>query len=181
MAEAFERSLAAQVTGLILFFLASLTDIYDGYLARKYAAFSVFGRLMDPIADKILVSAALIIFVNSPFVHVPAWPVALIIAREFAVTGIRMLAAVEGVALGAEPSGKMKTIIQMVGLHYILILAIIQNSAGQGQIPAVQPYLKYGHTGVAIFVCVMTVATLYSGIDYFLKNYRYLVSGSRTS
>lgn len=136
---------------------------------------------MDPIADKILVASALIIFVNSPFVKVPAWPVALIIAREFAVTGLRLLAAAEGVALGAEASGKFKTIIQMVGLHYILIVAIVQHCVQRQMLMAVAPYLKIAHLGVSAFLVVMTVATVYSGIDYLVKNYKYLVTESQRS
>jgi len=176
VAEAFETILTAQILGLGLFLLASLTDIFDGILARRYGAVTRLGRLMDPIADKILVASALIIFVNSPFVKVPAWPVALMIAREFAVTGLRLLAGAEGVTLGAEASGKFKTIIQMVGLHYILIVAIVEHCIRDGMLLALAPYMKDAHFGVYIFVFVMTAATVYSGIDYLIKNYRYLSS-----
>lgn len=173
--------MSAQITGLALFFLACLTDIYDGALARKYGAVTRLGRLMDPIADKILVASALIIFVNSPFVKVPAWPVALIIAREFAVTGLRLLAAAEGVTVSAEQSGKMKTVIQMVGLHYILIVAIVENCVRRQFFAMDLVYLGYAHVGVAVCLYTATFVTVYSGIDYLIKNYRYLVTGSRNA
>lgn len=179
VAEAFEHHLSAQITGLVIFLLASLTDIFDGLLARKYGAITRLGRFMDPIADKILVASAMIIFVNSPFVHVPAWPVALMIAREFAVTGLRLVAMAEGVTFGAEASGKLKTVIQMVGLHYILLVAIVQNAVNKNLFFVSPLYLKYAQIGVYAFIFVMTVATVYSGISYFVKNYRYLVSGSQ--
>lgn len=179
-----ERHLSAQILGLGLFLLASLTDIYDGFLARKYGAITRFGRFMDPIADKILVASALIVFVHSPFLkyfpgEFPAWPVALIIAREFAVTGLRLLAAAEGVTLSAEKSGKLKTIIQMVGLHYILIVGIFDNAVKQGHFQSIKSYLGEAHLGVAIILYTITAITVYSGIDYLIKNYRYLVSGSQ--
>ena len=171
------------MTGLVLFFLASLTDIYDGHLARKYGAVTRLGRFMDPIADKILVASALIVFVHSPFLknftgEFSAWPVALIISREFAVTGLRLLAAAEGVTLAAEKSGKYKTVIQMVSLHYILIVAILDNCIRQGMLLRLEPYLRPAHVSVAVLLYTITVVTVYSGIDYLVKNYRYLVSGS---
>lgn len=179
--EAHEERVFAQVVGLILFLLASLTDIFDGLLARKYGSVTRFGRFMDPIADKVLVSSALIVFVDSSFVHVPAWPVALMISREFAVTGLRLLAAAEGVTIDAEQSGKLKTIIQMVGLHYILIVAIVENLLGSGQASALLPYLGYARMGTSIFLYGMTLITIYSGFVYLVKNYRYLVSGSQNA
>lgn len=133
---------------------------------------------MDPIADKILIAAALVTFVDSPFVNVPAWPVALIISREFSVTGLRLLAAAEGVTLGAEKIGKLKTIIQMLSLHYILLVAIFVNYVQSGFKDG-EPYLRMTHMGVAILLYTMTAITVYSGIEYLVKNYRYLVSGSQ--
>lgn len=180
IAESFEEHLSAQITGLLLFILAAITDIYDGVLARKYGSVTRLGRFMDPIADKILIAAALIIFVGSPFVAVPAWPVALIIAREFAVTGLRMLAAADGVTLGAEKIGKLKTIVQMVSLHYILLVGIFVNFVQQ-QFPAGAPYLATAHLGVAICLYSTTAITVYSGLEYLVKNYRYLVTGSETT
>lgn len=179
IAESFEQSLAAHITGLVIFFLAALTDIFDGWAARKYGAVTRFGRLMDPIADKILVASALIVFVHSPFIRMPAWPVALIIGREFAVTGLRLLAAAESVTLGAEVSGKFKTIMQMVGLHYFLIVAILRHMHGQGHLPAIGPYLDPLRLSVLILMYAVTAITVYSGIDYVVRNYRYLVTGSR--
>ncbi len=180
-AEAFEQQLAAQITGLVIFFLASLTDIFDGWMARRYGAVTQFGLLMDPIADKILVASALIVFVHSPFIRMPAWPVALIIGREFAMTGLRLLASAEGVTLGADWGGKFKTIMQMVGLHYFLIVDILQNPRVQAYLPHLSEYRDPLRLSVLILMYFVTAITVYTGIDYLIRNYRYLVSGSQQS
>ncbi|MBI4179235.1 CDP-diacylglycerol--glycerol-3-phosphate 3-phosphatidyltransferase [bacterium] len=180
-AESYERCLWAQAAGLGIFILASVTDIVDGYLARKYGAITRLGRFMDPIADKILIAAALVVFVDSPFVRVPAWPVALIIAREFSVTGLRLLAAADGVTVGAETIGKLKTIVQMVSLHYILIVALAENAVRLGQAVALAPYMRMAHLGVDICLYTTTAITVYSGIEYLVKNYKHLVTGSEQS
>lgn len=182
MVESWEGSLWAQAVGFLIFFLACMTDIYDGHLARKYGAVSRFGRLMDPIADKVLVASVLIVFVESPFLNVPAWPVALIIAREFAVTGLRLLAAAEGVTISAEAGGKMKTIVQMVCLHLILIIAMFDNAVKQARMPdAVAAYLRHAHIGSSVLIYLVTFITVYSGFQYLVHNYRYIVeSGDKT-
>ena len=101
-----------------LFVFASLTDLMDGYLARKYNWITNFGKFMDPLADKLLVCAVLICLIELG--SVPAWAVILIVAREFAISGCRLIAAEKGVVLAASPLAKKKTNLQMLWTIYLL-------------------------------------------------------------
>ena len=104
------------------FFIASLTDFFDGYLARRHAATTNLGKFLDPLADKLIVAAALIMLVamdRSP--RVPAWMVVIIIVREIAITGLRGIALSEGVVLQAEELGKYKMLFQIFAIHGLLI------------------------------------------------------------
>jgi len=110
----------------VIFLLAALTDLVDGHLARKYNLVSTLGKFLDPLADKLLVSAALIMLI--PLGRVEAWVVFLIIAREMAVTGLRAIAAERGLVISASESGKQKTLAQNIALfcllwHYHLLWA----------------------------------------------------------
>ena len=102
-----------------LFVVASLTDFFDGYLARKYNLVTDFGKLMDPLADKILVISALVLFVELRYI--PAWMSIIVIAREFLISGIRMLAAAKGEVIPAGKLGKYKTTSQMI----VILLSLI--------------------------------------------------------
>ena len=97
-----------------IFIIASLTDTLDGFIARKYNLVSNFGKFMDPLADKLLVSTALICFVSIPDNPMPVWGVIVIISREFIISGFRLVAANEGIVLAASWWGKIKTTVQMV-------------------------------------------------------------------
>jgi CDP-diacylglycerol--glycerol-3-phosphate 3-phosphatidyltransferase len=138
----------------VVFVAASLTDTADGYIARKYHLVTNFGKFMDPLADKLLVTAALICFVDQGIT--PAWIVIAILAREFFVTGRRTGAGEKGVVIAASPLGKLKTISQMAGIIILLL--------GFGS-------LEIGVFSVAGIVnAVMLVTTLWSGIDYVVKS-----------
>lgn len=113
---------------LVIFVAAGVTDLYDGYLARKHNLITSLGVFLDPLADKLIVTAALIAFVEIEEVHVPAWMVVLIVGREFVLTGLRALAAAQGRILAADDGGKFKTSVQTVSVIVILIVLII-NSA----------------------------------------------------
>lgn len=102
----------------IIFAVASLTDFLDGYLARKNNQITAFGKFIDPLADKILVITALILFVENEIL--PALPVIIIVYREFAVSGFRLIAANKGVTIAAGKSGKIKTVLQLIGIVAIL-------------------------------------------------------------
>lgn len=105
---------------LAIFAIASITDFFDGKIARKYNLITNFGKFMDPLADKLLVSSALICFIELSFL--PAWFVIVIIAREFVISGFRLIASDNGVVIAASWWGKFKTVFQMVLILYIMVL-----------------------------------------------------------
>src|SRR5712671_4543072 len=104
---------------VLIFLIASLTDFFDGYIARRRAQITKLGKLLDPVADKLLVSSALILLVSVG--RVPAWVVIVIIAREFIVTGLRAVAATENVILASEPLGKVKFFFQIFSVVLLLL------------------------------------------------------------
>lgn len=110
---------AARIIALIIFIAASLTDTADGYIARKYRLITDFGKFMDPLADKLLVCAALICLVRTG--DLPAWIVIIIISREFIISGFRLIAADNGLVIAASWWGKTKTICQMVMIIFVLL------------------------------------------------------------
>lgn len=137
-----------------LFVVASLTDFFDGYLARKYNLVTDFGKLMDPLADKILVISALVLFVELKYI--PAWMSIIVIAREFLISGIRMLAAAKGEVIPAGKLGKYKTTSQMI---VILIMIIVGN----------QWYNFY-------LMLIPIILTLWSGWEYTSKAKHYFMN-----
>ena len=137
-----------------IFIIASLTDALDGYIARSRNLVTNFGKFVDPLADKLLVSAALIALVE--FGKIPAWVVVIIIAREFTITGFRVIAASEGVTIAASPLGKFKTITQLIAL----ILLLINNF----------PFNTIGIPFDMIMLYISLIFTILSGIDYIYKN-----------
>ena len=104
---------------LVVFAIASLTDFVDGYIARHYNQVSDFGKFLDPLADKLLVTAAMLVFVQ--WGRMPSWMVMIVLTREFAVSGLRMVAASGGKVLAAGWSGKVKTFSTMVGLCIMMV------------------------------------------------------------
>ena len=138
----------------IIFILASLTDKLDGYIARSRNQITNFGKFMDPLADKLLVTAALVSLVELQIV--PSWVAMIIIAREFAVSGLRTVAAAEGKVIAASGWGKIKTFIQIVAI----ITALINLSYA---IPVL-------NTLTNIFMAAAVIITVISGVDYFVKN-----------
>jgi CDP-diacylglycerol---glycerol-3-phosphate 3-phosphatidyltransferase len=113
-----------RLAALLIFIGASLTDLYDGMIARRDGTVTVIGTFLDPLVDKMLIAAALVGFVEMREISVPAWMVVLIISREFLITGLRSLAASRGVVLAAERAGKFKTASQVAAIIVILIILI---------------------------------------------------------
>lgn len=153
-----------------IFVLASLTDYLDGEIARRWNLITDFGKLMDPLADKVLTASAFICLI--PYGAIPAWVVIVIISREFLITGLRLLASSKAIVLPAEKLGKHKTAWQMITILYFLgLLAWKAPAAGQELLlpPAV---FWVGTTLVTITV----VLTLFSGLAYFWKNRSLLAS-----
>lgn len=133
----------------IVFAVASFTDFLDGYLARKNNLVTDFGKFMDPLADKLLVVAAMLLFVEQH--RMPAWALLLVVAREFAVTGLRLIAVDNGRVIAAAWSGKIKTASTMVAICLMLLWNI--------------PWLN------TVCWVVIVVTTVYSGVEYFVKNH----------
>jgi len=146
------------IVAAVIFILAATTDGLDGYVARKRGQVTVLGKFMDPLADKLLVSAALIALVELG--DVPAWVAWVILAREFAVTGLRAIASADGTVISASKLGKVKTVTQVIAISAILLhdwpLSLIH-------IPVGQPFLY-----------IALVFTIISGIDYLRKSKKLL-------
>jgi len=141
-----------ELVGAAIFGLASLTDVLDGYLARRRKQITTLGQLMDPLADKLLITAALVSLVQMDLA--PAWMVAVILGREFAVTVLRSLAYGKGVVIAASPMGKVKMLAEVVA-----ILALI---LGQDHL---QQFYVIGT--IALWIAMLTATV--SGIDYYRR------------
>ena len=161
----FMPSLAAKVFALATFLAASATDFLDGYLAKKSGQTSDFGALMDPIADKVLILSAFLAFVQMQFVQ--AWMVAVIVFREVAVTGLRIMALTKGRIIRADHLGKHKTACQAIAVFFILLVVILKEAA-----PAFWRERAEGFCMNAIFglMSLTVVLTLISGVSYLVKN-----------
>lgn len=145
-----------RVTATIIFIAAALTDMLDGKIARKYNLVTNFGKLMDPLADKLLTMSAFICFVGLG--DVPAWMVIVILGREFIITGMRQVAAAEGIVIAAGWSGKIKTVCQMVAIPLIML-----NNWPFTFLPVVIPMDQ-----IALWAAL--VMTIWSGAEYIIKN-----------
>lgn len=156
---------------LVIFLIAALTDYADGVIARKYSLITDFGKLMDPLADKILTASAFICLVS--FGAFPAWVTIVIVSREFLITGLRLLASSKGIILPAEKLGKHKTAWQMITIVYFLLLLTAKEWSGSSNSPALQAAWTVGGP---ILVAVTVFLTAYSGLAYFWKNRRLLES-----
>lgn len=157
---------------LIVFAVASLTDGIDGYIARKYNQITNMGKFMDPLADKLLVTAAFLVFVEIG--AMPAWAAMLIISREFIVTSMRIVAAGEGVIIAASNWGKLKTFIQIVGI-IIIIYGFDPTAGGIINISFIPEYILPNVLSTnAFIVYLMTAVTLISGVDYIISNRKVL-------
>ncbi|MBN1380037.1 MAG: CDP-diacylglycerol--glycerol-3-phosphate 3-phosphatidyltransferase [Deltaproteobacteria bacterium] len=140
----------------ILFILAALTDLLDGYVARRYEIVTTIGKFLDPIADKLIVNTAMILMI--PIERIPPWIVAIIIIRDFIVDGIRHLASTEGVIIQANKMGKQKTVCQIFAISALMIH---------------YPILGVDAHVVGMFILyVALVLTVYSGFSYFNEFYK---------
>ncbi|MEI6206871.1 MAG: CDP-diacylglycerol--glycerol-3-phosphate 3-phosphatidyltransferase [Desulfuromonadales bacterium] len=146
-----------------VFALASITDWLDGYLARRMGIVTVFGKFLDPIADKLIVMAALIMIL--PFNRVPAWMVLVILGREIIITGLRGIASSEGVVIQASELGKFKTIFQIVA-----ILGLSLHYDYNWFFGIAHPLLTVNMHNIGMFyLWIATVLTVWSGVDYLVK------------
>jgi len=142
------------LAAFVIFVAASFTDMLDGRIARKNNLVTNFGKIMDPLADKVLVYSAICLMI--PY-FVPAWMLIIILAREFTVAGMRTVAASEGIVIAAGVSGKVKTVLQMIAVCLLLL------------VPAFPYYLPLWYTAQA-FLWASLIMTVYSGVEYVWKN-----------
>ncbi len=147
----------ANIVGLVIFIIASLTDMLDGKIARARNLVSDFGKFADPLADKMLTTAAFLVFMQKDIIG--AWPVFIILVREFAVSGIRLVAAADGTVIAASFWGKFKTVTQMISIIVGIVLMCI---------PAI-PYTEL-ITAILVWICVFF--TVVSGVEYIAKNWK---------
>lgn len=140
----------------LLFIAAAVTDLLDGYIARRYQIVTTMGKFLDPIADKLIVNTAMIMMI--PIGRIPAWIVAIIIIRDFTVDGIRSIASSEGMIIQASPLGKQKTLCQIFAVSALMIH---------------YPFIGAdAHIIGMIILYIALTLTITSGIDYFIKFYR---------
>lgn len=140
---------------LAIFIIASLTDFVDGYIARHYNQTTDFGKFLDPLADKLLVLSAMSMFCQ--WGVFPAWALMIVLTREFAVTGLRLVAVQKGTVIAAGWSGKVKTASTMIGLCIMMALPGI-------------PTLNW------VVIAVIVATTVYSGAEYFVQNWKCLLN-----
>ncbi|MEG0918454.1 MAG: CDP-diacylglycerol--glycerol-3-phosphate 3-phosphatidyltransferase [Anaerovoracaceae bacterium] len=152
--------LGYNIIATIIFIIAAATDALDGHIARSRGLVTNFGKIMDPLADKMLVISAFVCMVQTG--AVPGWMVIVVLAREFAITGLRTVAAAEGIVIAAGTTGKIKTITQMVAVPLLLLENWPFNGIG---IPVDQ-----------IFLWVSVIMTIVSGIEYVVKNKNVILS-----
>ena len=176
----------AKTAALLVFAVAGITDFLDGYLARKMKDVTAFGRLMDPLTDKVMVCAAFVCFVEIHLASgpkaglplVPAWIVVIIISREFLVTGLRLLAAGKGNIISAGKWGKHKTVWQIVAIVILLLGVAVRDDllrqAGDKLITDYNFCFFYISRGVAMAVALITVS---SGVMYFAQHRELIADG----
>lgn len=145
------------IVAFVIFIAASITDMLDGQIARKRNLITNFGKFADPLADKILVYSAFCLLIGE---LIPAWMLIVILTREFVVSGIRAVAASEGIVIAAGMSGKIKTVLQMIAVPMLLLVPVITNDV-----------FYYGAMG---FLWASLIMTVYSGVEYVVKNRKVL-------
>jgi len=176
----FIGNIYTRVAALLIFILAALTDMYDGIIARHREEVTNFGKFIDPLADKLIVSAAFISFVQLRELAIPAWMVILVISREFIITGLRSVAASRGTIISASLSGKFKTTSQMVVIITILLIlivnAVLKNYWHTTPLE-LQAFLGWERVLGYILdrapywlMLVVTILTVISGFNYIFKN-----------
>lgn len=169
-----------RILALVIFICAAVTDIYDGIIARKYNTITTLGIFLDPLADKLIMSAAFISFVGLRELHIPAWMVILIISREYIITGLRTLAASKNIIIPADKAGKLKTTSQIIAIIIIMITLIADSALWRYK--GINAIYLLQQSGYRYFVgwtlgrlpfylmLITTILTLYSGISYLAKH-----------
>lgn len=164
----FAGGIGAKVIALFIFLIASLTDFLDGFIAKGCNISTNFGKLMDPIADKILVLASFLAFVELGLI--PAWMVVIIILREIAITGLRGFAAFKGRIIAASGGGKHKMVSQILTIFVVLLFMIFREE-GSTRFAFWNDGLEASYKeAIFVLMSVTVILTLVSGVSYFIKN-----------
>jgi len=177
-------SVVCHFLAYLLFIAATITDFYDGKIARDRNLITNFGKLLDPVADKVLVVAAFIMLMENEYLRVPGWTVVVILAREFLVTGARSLAASDGVVIAANKWGKKKAVYQMVYVFTFLFLAIVAHvldtfGGVAVRFPSAVSLAKALIRDASFWAIVLVAAyTVYSGVQFARVNWRALNIGN---
>ena len=172
----------ATIIALVLFCVASFTDFLDGYVARKYNQVTDFGKFVDPLADKLLVSSALVLLAEQG--AMAGWMVCVILARELIITSLRVVAANKGRVLAATWTGKVKTCVQIGGIIALYLYFILVGAAGSGTMnSSTASFVVIGNPAEGDMVCLfiswlVTLVTIYSGYDYLKKNWDLIKDGA---
>lgn len=178
----------ANIIALVIFCGASITDYYDGKIARSQNMITTFGIFLDPLADKLLVTSAFISFVGLYTLNIPAWMVICIISREFIITGLRSIAASQNIIIPASMSGKVKTSSQMIAIITILVILIINSflikysSVTAYDLLEMHGFQKF--TGWILIkspywlMFITTILTLYSGFTYLVSHKKIFIENN---
>ncbi len=173
----FSKGLTFKILALAAFVAASATDFLDGWLAKRRNEVSDFGKLMDPIADKVLTLSAFLAFVEMKLI--PAWIVVIIVFREFVITGLRLIALAKGEVIEAETAGKHKTISQMVSIYVILFFIIFRESS-ISVLGFWNENLEYLLRQIIFYMMIVTaILTVASGVSCLVKNKRFFLNAPR--
>ena len=167
MAFIFTEGVLAKSIALAIFILACLTDFLDGWIARRYKRTSDFGKIMDPVADKILILGTYLSFVQLQLV--PAWMVIVIFIREFLITSVRFFAIHKGTVLAAENAGKHKTVSQMVTAFFILAFIVVQEAISRASFWN-EAFQKNFKLGILFLMAVTVILTIFSGLSFLWHN-----------
>ena len=169
------------ISALLIFSIASITDFFDGLMARKYNETTPLGAFLDPLADKLLISAAFICFVDIKIIDVPAWMVIIIISREFVITGLRSIAASKNIVIPADKYGKFKTSSQITVIIIVLLVLVLNEASIKMFNAPYYEFLKYNGSPYYPLAVIMkktpywatlvaTLLTVLSGFHYMRKH-----------
>lgn len=172
--------------GYLVFTAAAITDYYDGKIARERNLITNFGKLLDPVADKVLLAAGFVMLMTLPSpaeptmrgLHIPGWTVVAILAREFVVTGVRSLSASEGVVIAANKYGKAKAALQMVYVFVFLFFLIVERAVVEWAPASANAYHGVLHSVSYWAIVAVAVYTVYSGTQFLFANWQQLHLGN---
>jgi CDP-diacylglycerol---glycerol-3-phosphate 3-phosphatidyltransferase len=163
--------LATYIIAYIIFTAASITDYFDGKIARERNLVTNFGKLMDPLADKVLMAAAFVMVMEVPLLNVPGWSIVAILAREFLVTGARSLGSAEGTVIAANKWGKLKTVLQMVYVFVFLFFTIISKACYTWLPEHAEQIANIISIASLYGIIAVSLFTVYTGIQFAQTNW----------